>query len=254
MTPKPTRFHPNIIITGTPGCGKTSLSKKLAESLPEANYTHYNISELAKDRDCIESYDKERDTGVVDEDKLLDGLEDDLRKGGAIVDWHCCDIFPKRLIDLVVVLRTDNSLLYDRLKARKYSDKKIDENIDCEIMEVILNDANEAYNKEIVISLESNSEEDVKENQGRIEAWVEMWRKDHDEGVTNEVSDEGTGLEEGSEEETSDEEASDEGTGLEEGEDDEEDSEEDSDEGAGLEEQGDDAKEEPVAKKRKTDA
>lgn len=179
------------------------------------------------------------------------------------MDWHCCDIFPKRLIDLVVVLRTDNSLLYDRLKARKYSDKKIDENIDCEIMEVILNDANEAYNKEIVISLESNSEEDVKENQGRIEAWVEMWRKDHDEGVTNEVgeyyadeevSDEGTGLEEGSEEETSDEEASDEGTGLEEGEDDEEDSEEDSDEGAGLEEQGDDAKEEPVAKKRKTDA
>lgn len=111
MTPKPTRYHPNIIITGTPGCGKTSLSRNLLQTLPKSDYKHYNISELAKERDCIESYDKERDTGVVDEDKLLDGLENDLRDGGAIVDWHCCDIFPKRLIDLVVVLRTETALL-----------------------------------------------------------------------------------------------------------------------------------------------
>lgn len=188
MTPKPTRYHPNIIITGTPGCGKTSLSRNLLQTLPKSDYKHYNISELAKERDCIESYDKERDTGVVDEDKLLDGLENDLRDGGAIVDWHCCDIFPKRLIDLVVVLRTETALLYDRLKERKYSDKKIEENMDCEIMEVILNDANQAYNEEIVITLNSNNDDDMKENQARIEAWIEMWRKDHEEGVTNEIS------------------------------------------------------------------
>lgn len=214
MTPKPSRFHPNIIITGTPGCGKTSLSKSLAESLSGSDYKHYNISELAKERDCIESYDKERDTGVVDEDKLLDSLENDLREGGAIVDWHCCDIFPKRLIDLVVVLRTDNSLLYDRLKAREYSDKKIDENIDCEIMEVILNDANLAYNKEIVIELRSNNEEEIKDNQVRIEAWIEAWKKDHEDGATNEISEfyadesevEGEEDSEGSEENDDDEE------------------------------------------------
>lgn len=203
MTPKTARFHPNIIITGTPGCGKTSFSKSLAESLPSSDYKHYNISELAKERDCIESYDEERDTGVVDEDKLLDSLEDDLREGGAVVDWHCCDIFPKRLIDLVVVLRTDNSLLYDRLKARKYSDKKIEENMDCEIMEVILGDAERSYNKEIVIELQSDSEKDIKENQARIEAWIEAWKKDHEDGATNEISefyaDESEGQEESSE-------------------------------------------------------
>lgn len=187
MSTKTRRVHPNIIITGTPGCGKTTLSKRLVKSLSDSHFKHFNISEVAKERDCIESYDKERDSGVVDEDKLLDGLENDLREGGAIVDWHCCDIFPKRLIDLVVVLRTSNSLLFDRLSERKYSEKKIEENLDCEIMEVILNDANLAYNKEIVISLDSNNEEDMKDNQGRIEAWVEMWMKDHKEGVTNEI-------------------------------------------------------------------
>ena len=48
----------------------------------------------------------------------MDEIEDDIKEGGNIIDWHCCDLFPKSWIDLVVVLRTDNSILYDRLKSR----------------------------------------------------------------------------------------------------------------------------------------
>lgn len=40
-------------------------------------------------------------------------------KGGHLVDWHACDLFPKDWIDLVVVLRCpETSILYDRLSAR----------------------------------------------------------------------------------------------------------------------------------------
>lgn len=40
-------------------------------------------------------------------------------KGGNLVDWHACDLFPKDWIDLVVVLRCpETSILYDRLSAR----------------------------------------------------------------------------------------------------------------------------------------
>ncbi|SGZ55292.1 CIC11C00000005102 [Sungouiella intermedia] len=183
---KSTRFHPNIIITGTPGCGKTSHAESLV-SLLEKPYKHYNVSDLAKERKCLESYDDNLDTYVVDEDKLLDSLEEDLREGGAIVDWHCCDIFPERLIDLVVVLKTENSKLYDRLKKRGYKDNKIQENLDCEIMEVVWQDAAGAYIPEIVIPLASDSVEDMEENVERISAWVENWVKDHPEGVTNEI-------------------------------------------------------------------
>ena len=41
-----------------------------------------------------------------------------MKQGGYIIDWHACDLFPKSWIDLVVVLRTDSTLLYDRLASR----------------------------------------------------------------------------------------------------------------------------------------
>lgn len=180
------RLLPNIIITGTPGCGKTSHSEGLASQLG-SGYQHFAISDIAKERKCIESYDEVLDTSVVDEDKLLDSLEPDLENGGAIVDWHCCDIFPERLIDLVVVLRTDNSILFERLNKRGYKENKVQENLDCEIMEVILQDARDSYIPEIVIELYSNTVEDMDENVDRIVSWVENWKADHPKGVTNEL-------------------------------------------------------------------
>lgn len=180
------RFNPNIIITGTPGCGKSSHAASLQSQLGEG-FTHLPVSDLAKERDCIESYDKVLDTSVVDEDKLLDSLEVDMAKGGAIVDWHCCDIFPERLIDLVVVLRTDTALLHNRLQKRDYRDNKIQENLDCEIMDVILQDARDAYIPEIVIELPSNTADEMDDNVDRIRGWVENWVSDHSDGVTNEL-------------------------------------------------------------------
>jgi len=35
-----------------------------------------------------------------------------------IVHFHSCGFFPERWFDLVVVLRTDNTILFDRLKGR----------------------------------------------------------------------------------------------------------------------------------------
>ncbi|RCK60706.1 Adenylate kinase isoenzyme 6 HBR1 [Candida viswanathii] len=188
------RQTPNIIITGTPGCGKSSHSQSLVSQLNQdfakdttISFKHFNISEVAKERDCIESYDAKLDTSVVDEDKLLDSLEPDLEKGGVIVDWHCCDIFPERLIDLVVVLRTDNSNLYDRLKTRNYNDLKLQENLDCEIMEVILQEAKDSYIPDIVVELRSDSAEEMDENVERISSWVVRWIEDHPDGVSNEL-------------------------------------------------------------------
>ena len=50
--------------------------------------------------------------------QLLDAIEDQVKQGGCIIDWHACDLFPKSWIDLVVVLRVDTETLYDRLTAR----------------------------------------------------------------------------------------------------------------------------------------
>lgn len=182
------RYLPNIIITGTPGCGKTSHAESLITQLGSTKLNHISISDFAKERNCIDSYDSELETSVVDEDKLLDELEPELEKGGVIVDWHCCDVFPERLIDLVVVLRTDNSILFDRLSKRGYNEKKLQENLDCEIMDVISQEAQESYIKEIVIELGSNSVEEMEGNVERVAIWVENWVKQNENGATNVLS------------------------------------------------------------------
>lgn len=38
--------------------------------------------------------------------------------GGIIIDYHGCDFFPERWFDIVFVLRTDNTNLYNRLESR----------------------------------------------------------------------------------------------------------------------------------------
>ncbi|KAL3275242.1 hypothetical protein HHI36_020011 [Cryptolaemus montrouzieri] len=77
------------------------------------------ISKIAKEFSCLEDeFDEVYQFPVLDEDKLLDGLEETMCVGGNIVDYHSCEFFPERWFDVVFVLRTDNTLLYDRLVSR----------------------------------------------------------------------------------------------------------------------------------------
>jgi len=111
----PQRTRPNIIITGTPGVGKTTHCTSLAES---TGLTHLSINDIVKTRECHEGYDDELQCFIVDEDKLLDSIEEEVKAGGYIIDWHACEVFPKSWIDLVVVLRVGSETLFDRLKER----------------------------------------------------------------------------------------------------------------------------------------
>jgi len=51
--------------------------------------------------------------------------------------------------------------------------------MECEIMQVVLEEARESYEEQIVIELESNSIEQMEENVSRIKAWMESWIKNH---------------------------------------------------------------------------
>ncbi|KAF5505222.1 Adenylate kinase isoenzyme 6-like protein HBR1 [Colletotrichum siamense] len=170
------RASPNIIITGTPGVGKTTHCEELAR---RSGLTHLSVNQVVKDRECHEGWDDEFQSWIVDEDKLLDAIEAEVANGGYIIDWHACDLFPKSWIDLVVVLRVDSTTLYDRLTARKYPEAKLQENLDSEIMEVLLQEARDAFDEEIVVELTSNTSDEMETNVSRVEEWLEQWMKDH---------------------------------------------------------------------------
>lgn len=126
-----------IILSGTPGTGKTSVSRKISE-IVDAN--SISLNELAISENFTLEYDKERDTYIVDFEKLkpyianyIDVLKKQKQKY-LIIEGHFSDIIPNKYIDYSFVLRCDPEYLYNRLKERDYNKKKIIENIQAEIL------------------------------------------------------------------------------------------------------------------------
>ena len=170
------RTGPNILITGTPGTGKSSLCQKLKE---QCKLNIINVGEFAKDKKLLGDYDEELDSHELDEDRVIDELEDVMAKGNNAVDHHDCEFFPQRWFDAVFVLRTDNTKLYDRLAERKYSEQKIKNNMESEIFQTILDEAKEAYDPDIVHEIRSDALEDLDKNVNNIAAWIKQWTADN---------------------------------------------------------------------------
>lgn len=163
---------PNILITGTPGTGKSTLAAELAQ---KTNLKYVNIGEIAKDGQLFEGWDEQYQCPILDEDRVIDELEEVMSAGGNIVDYHGCEFFPERWFDIVFVLRTDNSVLYERLENRGYSGKKLEDNIQCEIFQTILDEARDSYKVDIVHELPSNNPEDLEDNLEKISAWIQQY-------------------------------------------------------------------------------
>ena len=61
------RTSPNIIITGTPGVGKTTHCELLAQ---RTGLRHLSVNQIVKDGACHEGWDEELSCWIVDEDKV----------------------------------------------------------------------------------------------------------------------------------------------------------------------------------------
>lgn len=68
------------------------------------------------------------------------------------------------------------------MQSRKYSEAKLQENLDSEIMEVLLQEARDSYDEQIVVELKSDDSDQMESNVDRIEAWIKQWKQDHPEG------------------------------------------------------------------------
>ncbi|KAL0002776.1 hypothetical protein SO802_016557 [Lithocarpus litseifolius] len=164
--------RPNILVTGTPGTGKTTTSSALAEA---TQLHHIIVEDLVKEKNLHDGWDDQLDCFLINEDLVCDELEDLMEEGGNIVDYHGCDFFPERWFDQVVVLQTDNTVLYDRLSRRGYTGSKLSNNIECEIFQVLLQEAKESYPEDIVVALKSDNIEDITRNVASLTAWVGSW-------------------------------------------------------------------------------
>lgn len=137
-----------IIITGTPGTGKSELAKALAKKL---GCRHINVNRLAKR--LSEGYDRERKTSIVDVKKLNTELMGLIKasKKRMVIDSHLSHYLPEKYVKLCIVTKCSIRVLKKRLEKRKYSQKKVRENLDCEIFDVCRTEAEERYGNVLVL-------------------------------------------------------------------------------------------------------
>ena len=170
-----TRARPFILITGVPGAGKTTLADALAARI---GAKRIDVGALCKSEGFHGAYDEALDTHELDEDALLDEMEARLEAHGergeaCVVDYHSCELFPERWFDLVTALTLvdDTATLYERLRARGYSERKIRENVECDIFQVVVEEAKEAYEE---VWVRANADADAMEaTVEEIAAWCE---------------------------------------------------------------------------------
>ncbi|MBI5002401.1 AAA family ATPase [Candidatus Woesearchaeota archaeon] len=142
------------IVTGTPGTGKTTTAKKIAE---KQRAVYIDVNDVIKHNKLKEGYDKKRKAAIIDIKKLskvLVQIIKEARKKGIslIIDSHLAHYVSPKHVDICVVTKTSLKKLQVRLKKRGYHKAKIQENLECEIFDVCFEEAKEMGHKIKIIT------------------------------------------------------------------------------------------------------
>lgn len=119
-----------VCVTGTPGTGKTAVAKELARLL---GWRLVEVNELAQG--AVVGRDRRRGSKVVDVARLRPRVR---RLSGVVLCGHFAHELP---CDAVVVLRCALPELRRRLVRRRWSERKVRENVEAELFGVIEEEA-----------------------------------------------------------------------------------------------------------------
>lgn len=138
-----------IIVTGTPGTGKTTLSKKLSAIL---NFNYVDVNDIIDKYSLSEGFDEESNSKIIDVEKLSDKLKMIIKSSteNLIIDSHLSHYIDSSFIDLCIVAKCELKALKQRLESRGYSEAKVRENLDSEIFDICFVEASE-NNHNIII-------------------------------------------------------------------------------------------------------
>jgi|SRR3989344_2601058 len=130
-----------ILVSGTPGTGKTTVARKIAR---KNGYKYIDANKLIIKNKLYMAYDNKLRTRLVDTkilNKFLIIMIKNSKEKGMVIDSHLSHHLPARYADLCIITKTDLKTLNRRLRKRKYSEQKITENMQAEILNVCLVEA-----------------------------------------------------------------------------------------------------------------
>ncbi len=118
-----------ILISGSVGCGKTTIAQKLAL---KTGYNLFFLNEIAKK--FVIGYDNDVNTYDFDIDLLVEYVEQEIipLSKNVILEGHFSHFIDSLKVDVLFVIGRDSKLLKEEYVKRGYNQKKISENLQVE--------------------------------------------------------------------------------------------------------------------------
>lgn len=154
-----------IGLTGTPGTGKTSVSRLLEN---KRSWKVIHLNDLIKEKHLYTEIDEKRNAVIADMEPIREYLQETIDRNElkeehgrenevVIIESHLAHY----IADIVIVLRAYPLELEMRLNTRGYSEEKIKENVEAEALDVILIEAFEWCKKVFEVNTTGKSIEEV---------------------------------------------------------------------------------------------
>ena len=148
-----------IVVTGTPCVGKTTVARQLAKKL-RAEYI--NLGEFAEKEKLIIEEDTVRKTGIIDEDKMRNKIDEKLatvENSNVIIDGHYAGaVVPPSRVTRIFVLRRNPVELREFMEKSGFQGRKLWENLGSEILDVCLVEALSKHKRDKICELDVTGE------------------------------------------------------------------------------------------------
>lgn len=157
-----------LVVTGTPGVGKTTIATLLAQKL---GLSRINETAFAQ-KQGIGRTDRKTNERVVPLGRLTKALNQWLQQhANAVVEGHLVCECRLRPIDWVIVVRLNPERLEFRLRERHYSEVKIQDNVMCEGIDYCLKHTKRNYPLKKIVEIQNDKS--LKQTIARIVKMVE---------------------------------------------------------------------------------
>lgn len=133
-----------VALTGTPGTGKTTVAKRLAD-----DHRVIHLGDVIEEADLVTDRDAARHTDVIDVDGLRAAVAD---VEDAVFESHLSHLVP---VERAIVLRCAPDELVTRLRARGMRERSIDENVESEALDLVLAETVQHHGAEAVVEIDT---------------------------------------------------------------------------------------------------
>ncbi len=148
-------MYPNVVITGSPGVGKTFISRRLAKLY---GLKYVSINDLILEYGLYTGIDEERESYIIDIERTREFIIESFDWDGLVVEGHVVHlVVPSEYIDLCIVLRLDPYTLFDRLLDKGFAYEKALENVQAEILDIVYREALKAYGPSKILHVDVSS-------------------------------------------------------------------------------------------------